>query len=180
MSDFTLETYNPSIHDFNGDGRVDDSTADGIPDDQDNDGFPDGPWKSNDFPRSAGPGLTIPKGASFCYGYNGNIVIDSGLFQRGRSYWIYAAFGNYPITDDPNEAVEGTAGGATSAPPTVRFSGDWRESNFSWEVEDSTRGAVIGTSDNPREDSLFDIYFNQGTSCLTPPWLLNPPSWITF
>ena len=176
MYDFTLETYNASIHDFNGDGLVDDSTGDGIPNDRDGDGFPDGPWKPNDFPRSAGPGLTIPTGASFCYGYNGNIVIASPLFQRGKSYWIYAAFGNYPISDD---AVEGTAGGATSGPPTVRFSGDWREPNFDWEAESSTRGAGIG-AEPEFEDSLFDIYFNQGTSCLTPPWLTNPPSWITF
>ena len=98
-------------------------------------------------------------------------------FKGGRSYWIYAAFGNYPISDD---AVEGTAGGATSGPPTVRFSGDWREPRFDWEVEGSTRGAVIGTSDNPREDDLFNIYFNQGTSCLTPPWLTKSPAWITF
>jgi hypothetical protein len=179
MYDFTLETYNPTIHDFNGDGLVDDSTGDGIPNDRDGDGFPDGPWKPMDFPRSAGPGFTIPTGAAFCYGYNGNIVIDSWSFQRGRSYWIYAAFGNYPLTNDPREAIEGTAGGALSGPPTVRFPGDWREPYFSWEAEGSTRGASIG-SDPDIENHLFDIYFNQGTSCLVPPWMINPPSWITF
>ena len=49
MTDFTLATYNPTIYDFNEDGRVDDSTGDSIPDDQDKDGFPDGPWEPNDF-----------------------------------------------------------------------------------------------------------------------------------
>ena len=179
MYDFTLATYNPSIHDFNGDGLVDDATGNGIPDDRDGDGFPDGPWGPNDFPNSAGPGFTIPPNATFCYGYNGNIVISSSSFQRGRSYWIYAAFGNYPITDDLREAVEGTASGAISGPPTVRFPGDWREPNFEWEVEGSTRGASIG-KDPEFEDYLFDIYFKDGKSCLTPPWLTNPPSWIVF
>ncbi|MBW4462482.1 MAG: hypothetical protein KME47_19910 [Nodosilinea sp. WJT8-NPBG4] len=83
MTDFTLATYNPTIHNFNGDGRVDDSTGDSIPDDQDSDGFPDGPWKTNDFPRSAGPGFTVPISASFCYGYNGNLVTSSWSFTRG-------------------------------------------------------------------------------------------------
>jgi hypothetical protein len=61
----------------------------------------------------------------------------------------------------------------------VRFSGDWRESNFEWVAEDSTRGAAIG-GDRYFEDYLFDIYFQDGSSCLTPPWLTNPPDWITF
>jgi hypothetical protein len=176
MSDFTMATYNPTVHDFNQDGRVDDSTGDGIPDDRDSDGFPDGPWKSNDLPRSVGPGFTIPEGADFCYAYNGNIVIDNWLFQPGGTYYIRAGHGNSPISNEP---VSGTASGASSGPPTVRFTGDWRESNFSWEVEDSARGASIA-ADSGMENYLFDIYFYQGTSCLTPPWLTNPPSWITF
>ena len=179
MYDFTLATYNPSIHDFNGDGLVDDATGNGIPDDRDGDGFPDGPWGPNDFAKSAGPGLTIPPNATFCYGYNGNIVISSSSFQWGRSYWIYAAFGNYPITDNLMDAVEGTASGAISGPPTVRFPGDWREPNFEWEIEGSTRGASIG-DDPDLEDYMLNIYFQDGRSCLIPPWMLNPPNGIVF
>jgi hypothetical protein len=48
-----------------------------------------------------------------------------------------------------------------------------------WEAEGSTRGASIG-SDPDIENHLFDIYFTQGTSCLVPPWMINPPSWISF
>jgi hypothetical protein len=59
LYDFTLTTYNPTRHDFNDDGLVDDTNGDGIPNDRDGDGFPDGPWGPNDLPNSAGPGFTI-------------------------------------------------------------------------------------------------------------------------
>lgn len=177
MYDFTLATYNPTIHDFNGDGLVDDSTGDGIPNDRDGDGFPDGPWKSRDFPRSAGPGFTIPPSASFCFGYNGNIVISSWSFQRNRDYWIRAADGNYPIS---NDNVKGNASyGSTSDAPTIRFTGDWSDENFGHYFEGQDSGFSIA-SDDGMENTLFSQYFKDGTSCLTPSWLTNPPAWITF
>jgi hypothetical protein len=177
MYGFTLATYNPSIHDFNGDGLVDDATGNGIPDDRDGDGFPDGPWGPNDFANSAGPGFTIPKNASFCYGYNGNIVTSAGGFQRGRSYWLRAAGGNDPISDDN---VKGVASyGATSGDPVVRFGGDWREPNFSHYFDDEDSGFTVA-SDEYMDNPLFSFYFKDGESCLVPPWMLKPPSWIVF
>jgi hypothetical protein len=175
MNDFTLATYNPTIHDFNGDGRVDDSTGDGIPDDRDGDGFPDGPWGSSDVSRSAGPGFTLPVTADFCYGYNGNMVVASWSFTRSKPYWLRADDGNYPISDDN---VEGSASfGATSGPPTIRFTGDWRASNFSHEFEGSWRSVWVL---DDRDNYVVNEYLPQIPSCLVPPWMLNPPNGIEF
>ncbi|MBD1877014.1 hypothetical protein H6F75_26365 [Nodosilinea sp. FACHB-131] len=177
MTDFTLATYNPTIHDFNSDGLVDDATGNGVPDDRDNDGFPDGPWEPNDFPKSAGPGFTIPINASLCYGYNGNLVASSWSFTRGLTYYLTADDGlGRAASQNP---LPGTAGGSTSGPPTVRFEGDFRASNFSHTFEDSNRGGHIA-SDDEFNDIMFHFYWAEEPSCLMPPWMLNPPNGIAF
>jgi hypothetical protein len=60
MADFTLATYNLTIHDFNGDGRVDDSTGEGIPDDRDGDRYPDPPSATTPSPMT--PWKVQPEG----------------------------------------------------------------------------------------------------------------------
>jgi hypothetical protein len=177
MADFTLATYNPTIHDFNGDGRVDDSTGDGIPDDCDGDRFPDGPWGPNDLPNSAGPGFTIPISASFCYGYNGNLVASSWSFTRGFSYYLTADDGLGRAA--PQDPVVGVAGGSTAGSPTVRFAGDFRASNFSHSFEGSDRGGYLA-SDEEFNDNMIYFHWADVPSCLMPPWMFNPPNGITF
>jgi hypothetical protein len=169
MYDFTEATYNASLHDYNGDGLVDDNTGDGIPDDQDGDGFPDGPWGPNDFPRSAGPGFTIPVNASMCYGYNGNLVVQSWSFTRNTAYWLTGDDGLWPASsDDPLEGIANA--GPTSDAPMIRFPGDFRASNYNHSFEGSKRGGYVM---DYRDRFIVDFYFPDVQSCLIPPWF-NP------
>ncbi|PSN75736.1 hypothetical protein C8B47_31020, partial [filamentous cyanobacterium CCP4] len=116
LSDFTPETYNPSRHDWNGDGLVDDATGDGIADDRDSDGHPDGPWGPNDIANSAGPGLTIPQNASVCFGYDGSVVAKAWFFVSGQSYTL-SGDDWHPDYDTSTSAAFRPANG----PPLARF-----------------------------------------------------------
>lgn len=177
MNDFTLATYNPTIHDFNGDGQVDDSNGDGIPDDRDGDGFPDGPWGPGDMPRSAGPGFTVPTNAEVCIAYNGNIVASSYGFIRGYSYGLSADDGLAPISND-NPLFTAANAGSLSGPPAIRWSGNFRPPNFPHSFEESLRNGYILRESDYGEVTSFS--FENLRSCLMPPWLANPPAWITF
>ena len=177
LYDFTLATYNPSVHDFNGDGLVDDSSGDGIPDDRDGDGHPDGPWGDGDIPRSAGPGFTVPTNVAVCMSYNGNIVASSSSFVRGQQYGLTADDGLYPISDDNPWFIAANAG-SLSGPPTIRWPGSFRPPTFYHTFEESPKGGYILRSPDHREITSF--YFSSLQSCLMPPWLANPPSWINF
>lgn len=177
MTDFTLSTYNPSVHDFNGDGLVDDSNGDGIPDDRDGDGHPDGPWGAGDIPRSAGPGFTVPANVDVCMSYNGNIVASSSSFVRGQSYGLSADDGLGRVSNE-NPLFNLANAGALSGPPAIRWLGNFSPPNFSHTFEDSPkRGYITRYSD---DGQITSFYFSDLPSCLMPPWLANPPSWITF
>ena len=176
IHDFTAATYDPTLHDYNGDDLVDDVTGDGIADDRDGDGHLDGPWGPNDAPRSAGPGYTLPPGASVCLGHNGNLVASSPAFIRGRSYYLTADDGLPNEVDDPLEAA--AASGAPTGDPVARFAGDYRSSNFNHGFEGSGRHGYIGRDDY--FDSLIAQFeFPDVPSCLVPSWLNDPPSWIS-
>jgi hypothetical protein len=170
---FTAASYNPKLHDYNGDNLIDDANGDGTPDDRDGDGHPDGPWGSNDIPRSAGPGLTVPLNASYCLGFNGNLVAASNSFRRGTTYYMTADDGLPPSMDDPTAA---TAGGAVGGAPVLRYEGNFRSPGFSHTYEDGKR---MGYILNANYDELDGFYWSELPPCLVPPWLTNPPSWIS-
>lgn len=174
MYDFTDVTYNAALHDYNGDGLVDDSNGDGVPDDRDGDGFPDGLLGAGDLPRSAGPGFMIPPSVSMCFGYNGNLVVQSSSFQRGRTYYLDAddsmkGYG-FALTADDYVAASANAGPLGEA-PIARFAGDFTEPNFPHTAYEADRNGYV----------LFDLDWNRYSqfrwkdvdSCLIPPWL-NP------
>lgn len=161
LYDFTDATYNAALHDYNGDGLVDDSNGDGVPDDRDGDGFPNGLWGGNDYPRSAGPGFTLPPNSSFCYGYNGNLVATG---VAGRTYYLDADDGIAFNRRQPMEATASTQG-------VLRFSGDFLPPNFSHGREDNSRAGYLSRYDDFRSFQTF--YWDSVPSCLIPPWL-NP------
>ena len=180
MNDFTLATYNPTVHDFNGDGLVDDSSGDGIPDDRDGDGYPDGPWGPQDIPRSAGPGMTVPTYAYLCLAYNGNIVAVSDSFSRSKVYAISADDGITEITNGDNPMPGDNSKGSPAGPPVVLFTGDWRSSNFSYFFEESPRNGYLYEKSGWDWMAVLSFQFPDLNDCGQPPWMTNPPNGIQF